>query len=167
MGYDLISLPVTILFIICGSGLFYYAIILNQKFPLDHNFTNSILTFILWITAGVIYPLFFSTYNPNIIFFQILSTFFICFFTPGLIFLILFYQNQIVIKKHPDIREKRNFESFLRNSDQGSDTRQQKLRTDVHRKILHLVPAGIVILLWVFAVYIWDYLWNANVVWGI
>ncbi|MFW9825259.1 MAG: hypothetical protein ACFFE4_20120, partial [Candidatus Thorarchaeota archaeon] len=25
----------------------------------------------------------------------------------------------------------------------------------------------IVILLWVFAVYIWDYLWNANVVWGI
>ncbi|MFX1525661.1 MAG: hypothetical protein ACFFCC_19295 [Promethearchaeota archaeon] len=167
MGYDIISLPVTILFIICGSGLFYYAFKLTQKFSSEHNFTNSVLTYILWITAGVIYPFFFSASNPNITFFQILSTFFICIFTPGLIFLILFYQLQFVIKRHPDIREKRNIESFLKNFNQISNVRRQKLTTDAHRKLLHLIPAGIVILLWVFAVYIWDDLWNSDMTWGI
>ena len=171
MGYDIISLPVTILFILSGSGLFYYAIRLNQRYPLEHNFINSILTFFLWITAGIIYPLFFSAYNPNIRFFQMVSTFTICIFTPSLIVLVLFYQYQFVVKKHPDIREKRNIETFLQTfdqkSNQNSDERSQRLRTDIHRKLLHLIPAGIVILLWVFAVYIWDDLWNANIVWGI
>ena len=171
MGYDIVSLPVTILFVLCGSGLFYYAIRLNQKYPLEHNFINSILTFFLWITAGMIYPLFFSAYNPNIRFFQMLSTFFICFFTPVLIFLILLYQYKFVVKKHPDIREIRNIETFLlkfnQKNNQNSNARSQRIRTDIHRKMLHLFPAGIVILLWVFAVYIWDDLWNANIVWGI
>ena len=171
MGYDIISLPVTILFILSGSGLFYYAIRLNQKYPLEHNFINSVLTFFLWITAGIIYPLFFSAYNPNIRFFQMLSTFFICIFIPSLIFLILFYQYKFVVKKHPDIREKRNIETFLKNfekkNSQNSNARSQRLRTDIHRKALHLFPAGIVILLWVFTVYVWDDLWNANIVWGI
>ena len=171
MGYDVISLPVTILFVLSGSGLFYYAIKLNQKYPLEHNFTNSVLTFFLWITAGIIYPLFFSAYNPNIRIFQMLSTFSICIFTPSLILIILLYQYKVVVKRHPDIKEKRNIETFLRSFDQKknqkSDTRSQRLRTDIHRKALHLIPAGIVILLWVFAVYIWDGLWNANIVWGI
>ncbi|MBY8983897.1 MAG: hypothetical protein KGD65_02405 [Candidatus Lokiarchaeota archaeon] len=167
MGYDIISLPVTILFVLSGSGLFYYAIRLHQKYPLDHNFINSILTFFLWITAGIIYPLFFSTVNTNIRFFQLLSTLFICIFTPSLIVLILFYQYNFVVKKHPDIREKRNIETFLKKFDQISYSRRRKLRTDAHRKALHLVPAGIVIFLWVFAVYIWDDLWNVNFIWGI
>jgi dolichol kinase len=171
MGYDIVSLPVTILFILSGSGLFYYAIRLNQKYPMEHNFNNSVLTFLLWITAGIIYPLFFSAYNPNIRFFQILSTFFICVFTPSLIILILFYQYKFVVKKQPDIREKRNIRVFLKTFNQekrqDSDARSQNLRTDVHRKVLHLFPAGIVILLWIFAVYIWDDIWNANMVWGI
>ena len=155
MGYDIISLPVTILFILSGSGLFYYAIRLNQKYPTEHNFINSILTYILWLTAGIIYPLFFSAYNPNIRFFQMLSTFFICIFTPSLIILILYYQYKFIVKKHPNLKEKRNIETFLRNFDQkninNSDKRSHRLRTEIHRKALHLFPAGIVILLWIFA----------------
>ena len=171
MGYDLVSLPVAIFFVLCGSGLFYYAIKLKQKYPLDHNFTNSILTFFLWITAGIAYPLFFSAYNPNIRYFQMLSTFFICIFTPSLIFLILFFQYKFVVKKHPDIREKRNIETFLlkfnQKKSQNSDARSQKLRTDIHRKALHFFPAGIIIFLWIFAVYIWDDLWQSDLVWGV
>ncbi|MHA2182771.1 MAG: hypothetical protein ACXAAH_15230, partial [Promethearchaeota archaeon] len=171
MGYDLVSLPVTILFVLSGSGLFYYAIRLNTKYPVEHNFINSVLTFILWITAGLIYPLFFSAYNPNIRFFQMLSTFFICIFTPSLIISILLYQYKFVVKKHSDIREKRNITSFLKKFDQkdsqNSEARSQRLRIDIHRKALHLFPAGLVVLLWVFAVYIWDDTWNANLVWGI
>ncbi len=167
MGYDIVSLPVTILFVLSGSGLFYYAIKLNQKYSLDHNFMNSVLTFFLWVTAGIIYPLFFSAYNPNIRFFQMLSTFSICIFTPSLIFLILFYQYNFVIKKHPEIKEKRNIEIFLKKFDLKSDAGLQKLRIDVHRKALHLIPAGLVIFLWIFAIYIWEGLWNADIAWGI
>jgi dolichol kinase len=171
MGYDIISLPVTILFVLSGSGLFYYAIRLNQKYPMEHNFINSILTYFLWLTAGILYPFFSSAYNPNIKFFQMLSTFFICIFIPSMIFIILFYQYKFVVKNHPNIREKRNIETFLKNFNQknskNSNAISQRLRTDIHRKALHLFPAGIVILLWIFAVYIWDDIWNANIVWGI
>ncbi len=170
MGYDIISLPVTILFLLTGSGLFYYAIKLNQKYPQEHNFINSIFTFLLWIIAGIVYPLFFSAYNPNIRYFQMLSTFFICLFTPSLIFSILIYQYKFVVKKHPEIREKRNIETFLskfKKNNQKSDERSLKLRTDIHRKALHFFPAGMIIFLWIFAVYIWDDLWQSDLVLGI
>ncbi|MHA1915946.1 MAG: hypothetical protein ACW97V_16465, partial [Promethearchaeota archaeon] len=113
MKYDLVSLPVVILFVLSGTGLFYYAIKLKKKFPEDHNFTSSSLTYILWILAAGLYPIFFTSYSPNIMFFQILSTLSICIFTPFMIFLILFYQSRIVVKKNPDVKEKRNINAFL------------------------------------------------------
>ncbi|MFX1325432.1 MAG: hypothetical protein ACFE8N_10775 [Promethearchaeota archaeon] len=171
MAYDIISLPVVILFVACGVGLFYYAIQLNEKFPQDHNFPNIILTLVLWITACFVYPLFFSAYNSNIKFFQILSTFFICIFTPGLIVLILYYQYRFVVNKNPDIKNKKNIEDFLNRFNKldgdSSARKSQKFRTDIHRKALHLFPAGIVIVLWVFSVYVWEGLWDADIVWGI
>ena len=171
MAYNILTLPVTIVFIISGTGLFYYAIKLNHKYPKEHNFINSILTLFLWITTGLIYPLFFSSNNENLIFFQILSTFFICIFTPFLIFLILYYQFRFVIKIDPDIKAKRSINVFLKEFDKEKDEkgklRSQKLKTDMHRKALHLFPAGVIIFLWIFAVYIWDGLWNAEVIWGI
>lgn len=171
MAYDIISLPVVILFVTAGVGLFYYAIQLNEKFPQDHNFINSILTLILWITAGLVYPLFFSAYNPNIKLFQFLSTFFICIFTPGIILLILYYQYRFVVKNDPDIKNRRNIEAFLNRfnkfSGDLSTVKSLKFKTDIHRKALHLFPAGIVIVLWIFSDYVWDGLWDADIVWGI
>lgn len=171
MVYHIITLPVTILFIICGGGLFCYAIKLRKKFPEYHNFLNSICTFILWIIAGLLYPVYFSTNNPNFKFFQSLSIFFICIITPSLIFLILFYQLQFVVKKDPEIKEKRNIKVFLESFDKKDKelnrSRSYDYKTDLHRKALHLFPAGIIILLWIFSVYIWDGLWNADEIWGI
>ncbi|MFX1302655.1 MAG: hypothetical protein ACFFBV_03985 [Promethearchaeota archaeon] len=171
MVYNIITLPVTILFVICGGGLFYYAIELRKKYPEQHNFLNSILTFVLWILAGLIYPIFFWTENTDFGLFQVLSTFFICIFTPGLIFLILYYQFQFVVKRKPDIKEKRNIEAFLKRFDEKNNgitsERKQILKTDLHRKALHLFPAGIIILLWIFSVYIWDGIGNADNIWGI
>ncbi|MHA2122008.1 MAG: hypothetical protein ACW990_12465 [Promethearchaeota archaeon] len=171
MKYDLVSLPVVILFVLSGTGLFYYAIKLKKKFPEDHNFTSSSLTYILWILAAGLYPIFFTSYSPNIMFFQILSTLSICIFTPFMIFLILFYQSRIVVKKNPDVKEKRNINAFLESFDARkkvfSNNNSSKINTDLHRKALHLFPAGIVIFLWIFAVYIWDGIWDVNVEWGI
>lgn len=171
MGYNINTIYVTIIFIICGSGLFYYAIQLRKKFPEQHNFLNSILTFVLWITAGLIYPFFFWTDNANIRWFLSLSTFFICILTPLLIFLILLYQHEVVVRNNPDIKMRRNIEVFLNKFDEEegelNNLRKVHLRTDLHRKALHLFPAVVIILLWIFAVYIWDGLWDADEIWGI
>jgi len=170
MFFNIVSIPVTIFFIIVGCGLLCYAIRLKKKFSEEHNFMNSILTFLLWIIAGLVYPFFFSTNNSNIRFFQTLSTLFICIFTPGIIFLILYYQYQYVVKVNPNIKSRRNLETFLKNYNNRSELTDQKtsdIKTDLHRKALHLFPVGIIILLWIFANYIWDGLWNADDLWGI
>ena len=168
MVYDIVLLPVTFLFIFSGFGLFYYAIELKKKFPLEHNFVNCIMAFCLWIVAGLIYPFYLSMVNPHFRLFQILSISFICIFIPCLVFLIIFYQHRVVLRKNPDIRRRRDFENFLKKFDaKDDDQNYNKIKTDLHRKALHLFPAGAIILLWVFAVYIWDGLWNAGEVWQI
>lgn len=171
MVYDIVLLPVTILFVLSGLGLLYYAIKLKQKFPNEHNLINCILTFFLWIIAGIIYPFYLSTDNQNFKLFQILSLFFICIFTPCLIFLILFYQHHVVLRNNPDVKGRREFKNFLIKFDNqitdSSRKKINKIKTDLHRKVLHLFPAGVIILLWIFAVYVWEGIWKADEVWKI
>ncbi len=171
MAFNLITLPVIIVFLANGFGQLIYAIQLQRKFPNEHNFVNSLIIFLLWILAAILYPHFYSTSNAKIIFFQMLSTIFICCITPLILALILLYQYQFVIKKNPDIKQKRNIESYLRNFDKFNneieDIRAYNLSTDIHRKALHLIPAGIIIFLWVFAVYIWAGIWKSDQIWGI
>lgn len=171
MFYDIVLLPVTFLFIFSGLGLFYYAIKLNQRFPQEHNFVNCIMTFFLWVIAGLIYPFYLSMANPHFKLFQILSILNICIFTPCLVFLILFYQHRVVLRNNPDIKIRRDFKNFLKKFDMReedpSEQNYNKIKTDLHRKALHLFPAGLIIVLWIFAVYIWDGLWNADEVWQI
>ncbi len=171
MVYNIITLPVTVLFISCGVSLLFYAIKLRENYPEEHRFQNSFLTVILWIVAGLIYPLFFWTNLGNIMWFLALSAFFICIFTPCLIFLILFYQYRNVLGNNPNLRLERNIETFIKNFDEKQNRikggRSCDLKTDIHRKGLHLFPAGIIILLWIFAVYVWEGVWKANEIWGI
>ena len=171
MAYNIITIPVVILFITNGFVQLYYSIKLNQKFPEEHNINNSIMIFFLWILAGVLYPFFYSTNNANILLFQSLSTIFICILTPFILFLILYYQYRYIIIKDPDIKRRRNIEVFLKDFDEFNaeinDLRTHTLNTDLHRKTLHLIPAGIIIFLWVFAIYVWEGVWNANRIWGI
>ena len=171
MGYNIITLPVTILFTACGVSLLFYAIKLREKYPEEHNFQNSFLTAILWIGAGMIYPFFFWTNLGNILWFLALSVFSICIFTPSLIFLILFYQYRFVLRNNPDLRLERNIETFIKGFDEKQSKikggRSYDLKTDLHRKGLHLFAAGIIIFLWVFAVYVWEGLWKVNEIWGI
>ncbi len=171
VAFNIITLPVVILFIANGFGQLSYAIQLQKKFPKEHNFNNSILIFFLWILAGILYPFFYSSNDANIRCFQALSIIFICLVTPFILFLILFYQYRFVIKKNPDIKEKRNIEGYIKDFDKFNneikDIRTSDLNTDIHRKALHLVPAGIIIFLWVFAVYVWSGIWKADQIWGI
>lgn len=170
MSFNFITLPIVLLFVANAFIQLFYAIKLKKKFPKEHNLKNSILIFILWILAGLLYPLFYSVDNSNIRFFQLISTFFICIFTPCLLFLILHHQYRIT-KKNPDIKEKRNMRILLEEYDKKSKEGQNELTTslkiDLHRKVLHLFPAVVIILLWIFAIYIWEGFLYENQTWGI
>ncbi len=167
MVYYLITLPVTLAFIANGFGQLYYALRLRNKFPKEHNFNNSVFAFFLWITAGFVYPFYYTSNSPQLGGFLFLATFFICIFTPFMIFLILLYQYLFVIKKHPEIKQQRTIKKFLKEYDARNEGKVHNFKTDLHRKMLHLFPATVIISLWVFAVYIWAGMWNADASWGI
>ena len=95
----------------------------------------------------------------------------ICIFAPLLVFLILLYQSKIVLKDKPELRENRTITKFLEKYDLMNvnkiNDKSYSLRTDFHRKIFHLLPGLIIIIIYNFAIEVWDGLWNANLVYGI
>jgi len=76
-----------------------------------------------------------------------------------------------VSRGKPEIKEKRNLEAFIKdfNKIKGEIKvhSSHNIYTDVYRKSWHLLPAGIIILLWIFAVYIWAGIWGGDQIWGI
>jgi len=158
---------VVIFYYINGFIHLFYAIKLKKRFYQYHNLYSSVFIFILWIIAGSLYPIIYTTDNTAIRFFQALSMFFICIFTPGLIFLILYYQH-LIVKKDPELKERRNFENFLIKHRLNENKNQNtKFKVDIYRKSLHLVPAAVIIALWIFSICIWEGIWHADKIWGI
>ncbi|NVM36137.1 MAG: hypothetical protein HWN81_11120 [Candidatus Lokiarchaeota archaeon] len=171
MVYNSFTIPVTIFYIGNGFAHLYYALKLKKKFPQDHNFTNSFLISILWIIAGVIYPLFFIRDTSQARYFQGLAFQIICIYAPLLIFFILYCQYQFVLKRKPQLRENRTIDKFIEQftllDTKNLNNRKTALKTDVHRKAFHLLPAAVIIFLWLFAVYIWEDIWHGDEFWGI
>ncbi|MEJ2248420.1 MAG: hypothetical protein P8Y70_00940 [Candidatus Lokiarchaeota archaeon] len=60
-----------------------------------------------------------------------------------------------------------DFESIEGRKRKENDLNHLPLKVDIKRKLLHLFPAGLIIFLWIFAVYIWGGVWNSNAYWGI
>ncbi|MFX1412051.1 MAG: hypothetical protein ACFFA6_17035 [Promethearchaeota archaeon] len=170
MVYNYLTLPVTIFYIGNGFTHLYYGLKLKKKYP-DHKFTNSFLIFILWIIAGAVYPLFFVRDTSQTRWFQGLALQIICIYAPLLIFFILYYQHQFVLKKKPQLRDERTIDKFIDlfplMEINNLNDRKKALKTDIHRKAFHLLPAVIIIFLWLFAVHIWDNIWDADLFWGI
>lgn len=170
MVYNCLTLPVTLFYISNGFAHLYFALKLKNKYP-DHNFTNSFLIFMLWVVAGVVYPLFFIRDTSQVQWFEGLALQIICIYAPLLIFFILYYQYQFVLKRKPQLRVDRAIDKFMDQFTlmdiKNLNNRKNALKTDVHRKIFHLLPAVIIIFLWLFAVYIWDEMWDADQFWGI
>jgi len=172
MVFYLITLPITILFIALGFGHLYFSIRLKKKFPKEHIFINSFIIFVLWIISGILYPFFFpSNTREAINFHQSFSMSIICLFAPLLVFLVLLYQSKVVLKDKPELRENRTIEQFLKkynlvNGDQIHN-KSYTLRTDFRRKIFHLLPGLVIIILWIFAIDVWDGLWNADEIYGL
>ncbi|TFG07037.1 MAG: hypothetical protein EU539_06075 [Promethearchaeota archaeon] len=171
MVYNIYTIPVVLLFMINGFGQLYYAYMLKKKYPNEHNFQNSLITFILWMAGGLLYPLFYTRDTIHVRWFQSLAMTIICIYTPLFIFAILFFQYLfITIHDHKKV-EARKIEAFLEDFEEFNPkwrtNQETSLITDLHRKMFHFLPAAIIISLWVFAVHIWGYLWGADKIWGI
>jgi dolichol kinase len=171
MVYNIFTIPVTLFFIANGFAQLYYGFKLKRKYPVYHNFFNTIAICILWIIAGLLYPLFYMRDFFNIRYFEWLSMTIICIYAPLLIIFILLYEYIFVIKKNPEKKKDRNFEQFFSSFNDSNTTlcegEGHSFNTDVHRKIFHLLPAILIIFLWLFAIYIWEGLWSADLFWGI
>ncbi len=172
MVYNIFTIPVTIFFVVNGCIQLYYGIKLKRNYPLYHNFLNTIVIFFLWILAGVLYPAFYQRDNFSVRFFEWLSMTIICIYGPLLIILILLYQYQFVIRKNPELKKERNFEYFFSKFNHSHDDaiceeESHSFNTDLHRKIFHLLPAVLIIFLWLFAIHIWEGIWKADEFWGI
>ena len=107
MVFNLITLPITLLFSLIGLGMLYFAIRLKKQFPKEHVFINSFIVVVLWIIAGILYPFFYPRDNEYVRFHQSFSMNIICIFGPLLILLILLYQSKVVLKDNPELRENR------------------------------------------------------------
>ena len=112
MVYNIFTFPVTFFYIINGFLHIYYALKLKKKYP-NHNFINSFLIFLLWIVAGIVYPLFFIRDTSQVRWFEGLALQIICIYAPLLIFFILYYQHKYVLKKNPQLRNDRTINNFI------------------------------------------------------
>jgi dolichol kinase len=170
MVYNCLTIPVTIFYIANGFIHLYLALKLKRKYP-NHNLTNSFLISLLWIVAGIVFPLFFVRNTSQVKWFEGLAFQIICIYAPLLILFILYYQYQFLLKKKPFLRKERRIDNFINSFTlmdlKNLNNRKTALKTDIHRKAFHLLPAVIIIFLWLFAVYIWDGIWNADQFWGI
>ncbi len=171
MVFNLITLPITLLFILLGFGQLYFAIRLKKKFQKDHSFINSLIIVVLWIVSGILFPFFYPRDNEFVQFHQAFSMSIICLFAPLLVFLVLLYQYKVVLKDKPELKENRSIENFLEKYNVVNvnriNNKSYSLRTDVRRKVFHLLPGLVIIILRIFAIDVWDGLWKADEVYGL
>ena len=78
------------------------------------------------------------------------------------------------IWRHPEVKEQRTIENFLKKFNERnekkhlvSDDKSHSFSTDINRKLFHLIPPGVIIILWEFAVLFWADVFNQDVIWGI
>ena len=171
MVFNLITLPITLVFIVMGLSQLFFAIKLKRMFKKDHSFINSFIIVVLWIVTGILYPFFYPRDSEFVQFHQSFSMSIICLFAPLLVFLVLLYQYKIVLKDKPELKENRTIEKFLEKYDliniNQINNKSYSLRTDVRRKVFHLLPGLVIIILRIFAIDVWDGLWNADEIYGI
>ncbi len=176
--YNIVTLPVTLLFIANAGMWLYYGLRLRKEYETS-NFANTICTVILWVVAGICYPFFYLNATPQVEFLQILASIIIVGFIPLLLFLILYYQKRLVAR-NSELKEARTIDNFLKKyglkkSTFGKkectgtelNTQEYSPKVDLKRKMLHFVPAIAIVGMWFFATRIWAMAWGSDVIWQV
>ncbi|MFA5406840.1 MAG: hypothetical protein WC307_05805 [Candidatus Nanoarchaeia archaeon] len=140
---NILTIPVTILFFIIGGQYLYYTFKLRKAFHKKHNILTSYATFILWLTAGLLYPLLY----PNNLLMQSLSSIIIMLVVP-LIFIIVLSIQRNAIKKNPLLMDKRGIKSFVSLFKQKENVLNKPYH-DLMRKLFHAIPSLMIMIIWV------------------
>ncbi len=143
------SVSVLIFYFLNGFVQLYLARSLYKRFP-EHNIKTSYFTVGLWFFAGLAYPFLMEFAKDAIPDELMWSMLIIMVVTPLLVAGILFYQ-WIVLKREPELREKRQPRNLKREiQTKGDEGDMYSAMVDLKRKLLHLVPASLILILWVF-----------------
>jgi dolichol kinase len=170
MVFNILTLPVTVLFIGNAFGQMIYFLKLRKKFPKSQNIYDFISVFLLWIIAGFLYPFIYSINSDQIRFHQAVTMNILCIYGPILVLIILLYQKNVVLKYSPNVRNDRTEENYFKSFDlmnPKATDKKYSIKTDLHRKMFHLLPALFIIILWKFSVEIWAGVLGADLTWGV
>jgi dolichol kinase len=174
MIIDIYILSVVLLTFANGFIHFYFAVKIRQKYPNESNFINSVVISILWIVAGVLYPFFFPIDNQFSRFYHMLGAQIICIYSYAVVLFLFVVQYIFRVWRHPGIKEERTIENFLKKFNERNEKKKLDLKdkshsisTDINRKLFHLIPPGVIIILWEFATHFWGNVFNQDVIWGI
>ena len=153
--FTVFLITVVIFYLFNGFIQLTLAIQLHKRFK-EHSFATSISTVLLWIFAALAYPVLLDRANSAVENVDIHSCFWIVFFTPFAIFFILFYQF-LLLRRKPELRLLRKPENLeARLKSQGNEGKEYDFYVDLKRKVLHLIPALLIIGLYFLGIMIKD-----------
>jgi dolichol kinase len=152
----------------------YYAVRIRKKFPEESNFLNSMVISSLWFLAGILYPFFFPIDDQFRRFYQILGAQIICIYSYLVVAFLISMQYIFRIWRHPEVKKERTIENFIEKFNErnemkkwDSNKKSHSFSTDINRKLFHLIPPGVIIILWEFAVLFWANVFHQDIIWGI
>lgn len=146
---------VSVFYLFNGIVQLLIAVKLHRRFK-EHSFATSISTVILWIFAAIAYPFLILKAEGSMENHTLHSFFWIVVFTPFAIFCILFYQF-ILLSKKPELRDSRKPENLEKKlAAHGNEGQSYDFYVDLKRKVLHLIPALLIIGLYYLGIMIKD-----------
>jgi len=157
-----------------GFAYFYFTFRIKKEYPEESKFLNSFVISILWFVAGISYPFFFPIDDQFRRFHHILGAHIICIYSYAVILFLFVVQYIFRVWRHPEVKKERTIDNFLKKFNERNEKKlldlnekSHSISTDINRKLFHLIPPGVIIILWEFAVLFWADVFNQDVIWGV
>ncbi len=170
MAYTIFLIPTVIFFVINGFGYLIYAIKLNKVFPKSQDFGNNIIIVAMWFFAGLSFPYLYTEEGLFANYFHFLMSIIVCVFAPVLIIAIVLYGYIKFVESNNKTEVDLQYEIFYQGMTERAVPEKRfnySLKVDIRRKSFHLLPVAVVIILWIFAVHVWDGFFHFNSFWRI
>ena len=174
MVLNIYILSVMLLTFANGFIHIYFAVKIKRKLPQESNFLNSMVISFLWFLAGILYPFFFPIDDTFRRFYHVLGAQIICIYSYLVVLFLISMQYIFRIWRHPEIKEQRTIGNFIKKFNErnekkrlDSNEKSHSFSTDINRKLFHLIPPGVIIILWEFTVLFWADVFHQDVLWGI
>ncbi|MHA1793404.1 MAG: hypothetical protein ACTSVI_12210 [Promethearchaeota archaeon] len=147
------ALPISLLFGFFGILSFVIAYQHRKRYNTEDIFINDIAIGLIFVMCAVLYPIMYINKGLAV---QWQQTFYLI--SDIVIFLFIGILSYFVIvefirtRREPELKVTRGYEQFLKNREKEfKDNPEKKIKMDKNRKILHLIPVGVIWLTFLFA----------------